>query len=90
MGLGAALEYMERIGRANIARYEQELLGYATQALTPVPGLRMIGTAPEKAGVLSFVLDGFRPERWERRSTQRGSRYAPAITARSRSCGDSG
>ena len=42
--------------------YEHELLGYATRALTDVPGLRLIGTAPDKAGILSFVLDGYRPE----------------------------
>jgi cysteine desulfurase/selenocysteine lyase len=61
-GLGAALEYVERIGRANIAGYEQELLGYATRALEAVPGLRLVGTAPDKAAILSFVLDGYRPQ----------------------------
>ena len=61
-GLATALGYVERIGRVNIARYEHELLGYATQALTAVPGLRLVGTAPDKAGILSFVLDGHRPE----------------------------
>jgi len=62
VGLGTALEYVERIGRANIARYEQELFEYATQALEAVPGLRLIGTAPDRASILSFVLDGYRPE----------------------------
>ena len=62
VGLGTALEYVERIGRSNIASYEQELLGYATQALEAVPGLRLIGTAPDKASILSFVLDGYRAE----------------------------
>jgi cysteine desulfurase/selenocysteine lyase len=62
VGLGAALEYVDRIGRANIASYEHELLGYATRALEAVPGLRLIGTAPDKAAILSFVLDGIRPE----------------------------
>ncbi|MGD0698504.1 MAG: SufS family cysteine desulfurase [Trebonia sp.] len=61
-GLGAALAYVERIGRARISAYEDELLGYATLALTSVPGLRLIGTAPDKAAILSFVLDGYRPE----------------------------
>lgn len=61
VGLGAALTYVERIGRANIARYEQELLGYATQALADVPGLRLVGTAPDRASILSFALDGYRP-----------------------------
>jgi cysteine desulfurase/selenocysteine lyase len=62
VGLGAALGYVERVGRASIARYERDLLGHATQALAAVPGLRLVGTAPDKASVLSFVLDGHRPE----------------------------
>jgi cysteine desulfurase/selenocysteine lyase len=62
VGLGAAIDYLDHIGMANIARYEHELLVYATKALLTVPGLRIIGTAKEKAGVLSFVLDGFRTE----------------------------
>ena len=61
-GLGAALTYVERIGRTNIASYEHKLLGYATQALEAVPGLCLVGTAPDKAAILSFVLDGYRPE----------------------------
>ncbi len=61
-GLGAAFDYLERIGMDNICRYEHELLVYATQGLLSVPGLSLIGTAKEKAGVLSFVLDGFRSE----------------------------
>ncbi len=62
VGLGAAIDYLEHIGMPNIARYEHELLVYATQGLLQVPGLRIIGTAKEKAGVLSFVLAGFRTE----------------------------
>ncbi|XXX73274.1 family 2A encapsulin nanocompartment cargo protein cysteine desulfurase [Sorangium sp. So ce134] len=62
VGLGAALEYVTRIGLENISRYEHELLHYATHALMTVPGLRLIGTAPDKAGVLSFVLHGQRTE----------------------------
>jgi cysteine desulfurase/selenocysteine lyase len=62
VGLGAAIDYLDRIGMANIARYEHELLIHATKGLLTVPGLRLIGTAKEKAGVLSFVLDGFRTE----------------------------
>jgi cysteine desulfurase/selenocysteine lyase len=62
VGLGAAIDYLDRIGMANIARYEHELLVYATKALLTVPGLRIIGTAREKASVLSFVLEGFRTE----------------------------
>jgi cysteine desulfurase/selenocysteine lyase len=46
----------------NVARHEHELLAYATEGLLGLPGLRLIGTAPEKAGVLSFVLDGINTE----------------------------
>src|ERR1019366_8132946 len=52
----------DRIGMANIARYEHDLLVYATESLRRIPGLRLIGTAKEKASVLSFVLDGYRTE----------------------------
>jgi cysteine desulfurase/selenocysteine lyase len=62
IGLGAAVDYLERIGMINISRYEHDLLLYANDALQRIPGLRLIGTAREKAGVLSFVLDGFRTE----------------------------
>ena len=62
VGLGAALDYVSALGLENIRRYEHELLVYAEQNLERVPGLRMIGTAAEKAGVLSFVLDGQRTE----------------------------
>jgi len=62
VGLGAALEYVERIGIDNIARYEHDLLVYATAAMLKVPGLHLVGTAKEKASVLSFRLDGFKSE----------------------------
>jgi cysteine desulfurase/selenocysteine lyase len=62
VGLGAALDYVTALGMPNIARYEHELLEYGTEHLLTVPGLTIIGTAPEKAGVLSFVLDGQRTE----------------------------
>jgi cysteine desulfurase/selenocysteine lyase len=62
VGLGAALDYVEQIGIDSIAAYEHELLIYATAGLLSVPGLRLIGTAQERAGVLSFVLDGVRTE----------------------------
>jgi cysteine desulfurase/selenocysteine lyase len=62
VGLGAALDYLQRIGIENVSRYEQDLLAYATGQLLTVPGLHLIGTAPDKASVLSFVLDGFEPE----------------------------
>lgn len=62
VGLGAALDYVESIGRHVIDRYEHELLVYAAEKLPTVPGLTLIGTAKEKASVLSFVLDGCRSE----------------------------
>jgi len=62
IGLGAALDYVDRVGLESAARYEHELLGYATGRLGEVPGLRLIGTAPDKACVLSFILAGYRPE----------------------------
>ena len=58
IGLGAAIDYLRGVGLDRIAAYEQELLAYGTNALSTVPGLRLIGTAKEKAGVLSFVLEG--------------------------------
>ena len=62
VGLGAALDYVNRLGLANIAKYEHELLGYATALLARIDGLRLIGTAREKIGVLSFVLNERRTE----------------------------
>lgn len=61
IGLGAAVDYLEGIGLESVAAYEQELLAYATDALSTIKGLRIIGTAKEKASVLSFVLDGIHP-----------------------------
>ena len=63
IGLGAAIDYVERIGLDNIGRYEHQLMLYATRKLSAVPGLRLIGTAPDKAGVLSFVLPGIASEK---------------------------
>jgi cysteine desulfurase/selenocysteine lyase len=62
VGLGAAIDYVQRIGMANIARYEHDLLAYTLGALRKIPGLHLIGTPKEQAGVVSFVLDGFRTE----------------------------
>ncbi len=61
IGLGAAIRYLESVGLDRIAAYEQELLVYATQRLQTVPGLRIVGTAPEKAAVVSFVMEGIHP-----------------------------
>jgi cysteine desulfurase/selenocysteine lyase len=62
VGLGAAIDYVQRIGLENIARYEHDLLAYATHLLKPIPGVRLVGTAHEKASVLSFVLKGYTTE----------------------------
>jgi cysteine desulfurase/selenocysteine lyase len=61
VGLAAAIGYLTGIGFDRIAPFEQELLEYATAALSRLPGVRVLGTAREKAGVLSFVLDGVHP-----------------------------
>jgi cysteine desulfurase/selenocysteine lyase len=58
VGLGAAIDYLENLGLDRIEQYEHGLLDYATGKLSDVPGLRLIGTARDKAAVLSFVLDG--------------------------------
>jgi cysteine desulfurase/selenocysteine lyase len=62
VGLGAAIDYLDRVGIANVARHEHELLTYATDSLLQIPGLTIIGTAKEKASVLSFIMEGFRTE----------------------------
>ncbi len=61
IGLGAALDYLDQIGMDAIAAHEHDLLEYGTRALESISGLRLIGTAREKAGVLSFVIDGVHP-----------------------------
>ena len=61
IGLAAALDYVERAGRPAIAAWEHELLAYATERLAAIPGLRIYGTAREKAAILSFTLDGMHP-----------------------------
>lgn len=61
IGLGAAVDYVSDVDLDRIQGYEHELLQYATQAAATVPGLRLIGTAAEKAGILSFVVDGIHP-----------------------------
>lgn len=62
VGLGAALDYVSRLGLPNIAAYEHQLLQYAISQMSTVPGLRLIGTSPEKASVLTFVLEGCQPD----------------------------
>jgi cysteine desulfurase/selenocysteine lyase len=61
IGLGAAIEYLNEIGMERIEQYEHELLSYATEKVCAIPGVRLIGTAKEKAGVLSFVIEGIHP-----------------------------
>src|SRR5208282_5432132 len=61
IALGAALNYIGELGMENIAAHERELLEYATDAVSAVPGVRLIGTAEERAGVLSFVIEGVHP-----------------------------
>jgi cysteine desulfurase/selenocysteine lyase len=61
IGLGAAVDYLNDIGLDRVAAYEHDLLDYGTQRLERIPGLRIIGTAREKASVLSFVLEGVHP-----------------------------
>jgi cysteine desulfurase / selenocysteine lyase len=61
IGLGAAIDYLAKIGIENVTAHETDLLDYATPLLTALPGLNVIGTAREKIGVLSFTLDGIHP-----------------------------
>ena len=61
IGLGAAIDYICGIGMDRIAAWEHELLAYGTEALSGIPGLRIVGTAREKASVLSFTLEGIHP-----------------------------
>src|SRR5258707_2283799 len=61
IGLGADIKYLERLGLQQIERHEYDLLAYATQAIESIPGVSVIGTAKEKAGVLSFVMEGIHP-----------------------------
>ena len=61
IGLGAAVGYINRLGLGNIAAYEHGLLAYATEAVSAVAGIRLIGTAAERAGVLSFLLENVHP-----------------------------
>lgn len=61
IGLGAAIDYLTGLGFDQVALHERELLAYATDALQQIPGLKLIGTAPEKASILSFVMEGIHP-----------------------------
>jgi cysteine desulfurase/selenocysteine lyase len=61
IGLAAAVDYLDELGIENVEAYEAGLLAYGTARLSEIPGLRILGTAREKAAVLSFVLDGVHP-----------------------------
>jgi cysteine desulfurase/selenocysteine lyase len=61
IGLGAAVDYVNHVGIDKIAAYEHELLLYGTEAVSRIPGLRIVGTAREKAAVISFVMEGIHP-----------------------------
>jgi cysteine desulfurase/selenocysteine lyase len=61
IGLGAAIAYIDNLGIASIAEHEAELLSYATAQLEKIPGIRLVGTAREKVGALSFVMEGVHP-----------------------------
>lgn len=61
LGLGAAIDYVSRIGLDRIGAYEQELLAYGTKQLSEIPGLKFVGTAQHKASILGFVLDEIHP-----------------------------
>ena len=61
IGLGAAVDYLRALGLGRIADAEHDLLEYATARLAAVPGLEFIGTAPEKAAVVSFTMQGIHP-----------------------------
>jgi cysteine desulfurase / selenocysteine lyase len=61
IGLGKAVDYLNRIGTSNITKIENELLQYGTQKLSSIPGLKIFGTAEHKASVISFGLEGIHP-----------------------------
>lgn len=62
IGLGVALDWLDGLGRSRVSTYERELLAYGTARLEAIAGLRMIGTAPDKASILSFTVDGVHPQ----------------------------
>ncbi len=61
IGLGAGIEYIQTLGYDKIGAYEEELLAYGTQKLQEIPGVRIIGTAKQKASVISFLIDDIHP-----------------------------
>jgi cysteine desulfurase/selenocysteine lyase len=61
VGMGAAIDYLTELGMTRIAAHEAELLGYLTESLAAIPDIRLIGTAKQKAGVQSFLMEGVHP-----------------------------
>jgi cysteine desulfurase/selenocysteine lyase len=61
IGLGAAIDYLKQLDMGAVSAYEHDLLTYATEQVGEIPGITIIGTAREKAGVLSFVMEGIHP-----------------------------
>jgi cysteine desulfurase/selenocysteine lyase len=61
VGLGAAIDWLTELGMDKVAAHEEELLDYGTELLSSIARLRLIGTAPEKSAVLSFVMEGVHP-----------------------------
>jgi cysteine desulfurase/selenocysteine lyase len=72
VGLGEAFKYLERIGMQNIARHEHEILDYALGRLKEINGLRIIGNAKERAGVISLLIDGIEPGEVGKALNQKG------------------
>lgn len=72
VGLAAALDYVSSVGLPAIASYEHALVEYASEHLRPIKGVRLIGTAPHKASVVSFVLDGYTTEQVGKALNQEG------------------
>ena len=72
VGLGAAIDYLNCLGLVNIEEYERQLTAYATERLSQIPGLHLIGTSPHKVGVLSFLLDDLPPEEVGKRLDREG------------------
>jgi cysteine desulfurase / selenocysteine lyase len=61
IGLGAAISYVESLGLTRMEDHEQDLLKYGTEKLLSIPGLRIIGQAPKKTAIISFIIDGIHP-----------------------------
>ena len=89
VGLGAALGWIESVGRETIAAHETSLVAYTVERLSGLDGVTVVGAPKERAGVVSFVMDGCTRTTSGRFSTSAASRFAAAITARSHSCGGS-